>query len=193
VLDSAPTANVTIGISSTSVAEGTVAPAGLVFTPAELERAAGGDGNRRGRRGGRRRYAYTIVTGVACQPTRATTDLIRAMWRSRMSITTRRHCCHAHARADDNRGRRHGDVHRRAGHAARFDVTIASLLAIPNEGQVAPAALTFTAQKLEYSADGHRDRRCRPGSGRGRGLFHSTTRQSATIRNIKGWTPLMSP
>jgi len=117
--------------------------------------------------------AYTIVTGVAVSATGYNTDLIRAMWRSRMSITTRRALLSRPRPADDNRGRRHGDVHRRAGHAAPLRChDRPSLLASERRASRARGADIHRAE-LEYSADGHRDRRCRPGSGRGRGLFHS--------------------
>src|SRR5437773_2639537 len=65
VLDSQPTANVTIGLSASDLTEGTVAPATLTFTPGNWNTAQtvtvtgahdfGGDGN----------VAYTIVTAAA--------------------------------------------------------------------------------------------------------------------------------
>ncbi|TMQ55694.1 MAG: hypothetical protein E6K74_02580 [Candidatus Eisenbacteria bacterium] len=65
VLDSQPTANVTIGLSSSDLTEGTVAPASLTFTPGNWSTAQtvtvtgaddfGVDGN----------VAYTIVTAAA--------------------------------------------------------------------------------------------------------------------------------
>ena len=54
VLNTQPTADVTIALTSSNTTEGTVSPASLVFTTRELERGADGDGDRRGRRGGRR-------------------------------------------------------------------------------------------------------------------------------------------
>ena len=54
VLTSQPTVNVTIGLTSSDITEGTVAPASLVFTTVNLERAANSDHHRRGRPGGRR-------------------------------------------------------------------------------------------------------------------------------------------
>ena len=55
VLDTQPTADVTIGLSSSDTTEGHGGPASLTFTTAELERGADGDGDRRRRRAGRRR------------------------------------------------------------------------------------------------------------------------------------------
>ena len=54
VLNTQPTADVTIALSSSNPTEGTVVPASLVFTTRELERGADGDGDGR-RRCGRRR------------------------------------------------------------------------------------------------------------------------------------------
>ena len=55
-LTSQPTANVTMGLSTSDTAEGTVSPASLTFTRGELEHGADGDGHGRGRRdGGRER------------------------------------------------------------------------------------------------------------------------------------------
>ena len=45
VLTAQPTADVTIGLSSSDTTEGTVSPASLTFTPRELEHAADGDGD----------------------------------------------------------------------------------------------------------------------------------------------------
>ena len=50
VLTTQPTADVTIGLSSSDPTEGTVAPASLTFTAGELERGADGDGDGRRRR-----------------------------------------------------------------------------------------------------------------------------------------------
>ena len=48
VLNTQPTADVTIALSSSDTTEGTVSPDGLTFTSAQLEHAADGDGDRRG-------------------------------------------------------------------------------------------------------------------------------------------------
>ena len=45
VLNSQPTANVTIGLSSSNTAEGTVSPASLTFTGCQLEHGPDGDGH----------------------------------------------------------------------------------------------------------------------------------------------------
>ena len=50
VLNTQPTADVTIALSSSDTTEGTVRPASLTFTTRELERGADGDGDRRRRR-----------------------------------------------------------------------------------------------------------------------------------------------
>ena len=65
VLNTQPTADVTIALSSSNTTEGTVSPASLVFTTAELERAADGDGDGRGRPVVDGAVAYTIVTAAA--------------------------------------------------------------------------------------------------------------------------------
>ena len=66
VLNTQPTANVTIALSSSDTTEGTVGPASLVFTTANWNDGADGDGDGRGRRGRRRAdQAYTIVTAAA--------------------------------------------------------------------------------------------------------------------------------
>ena len=54
VLDAQPTADVTIGLSSSDTGEGTVSAAALTFTAGELEHGADGDGDGRQRRPGRR-------------------------------------------------------------------------------------------------------------------------------------------
>ena len=69
VLNTQPTADVTIGLSSSDTTEGTVSPASLVFTTAELERAADGDGDRRQRPGRRRRRRPTLIVTAAAVST----------------------------------------------------------------------------------------------------------------------------
>ena len=54
VLNTQPTADVTIALSSSDTTEGTVGPASLVFTTANWNVGADGDGDGRGRRGRRR-------------------------------------------------------------------------------------------------------------------------------------------
>ena len=49
VLDTQPTANVTIGLASSDTTEGTVSPASADVHAGQLEHAADGDGDRRGR------------------------------------------------------------------------------------------------------------------------------------------------
>ncbi len=55
VLNTQPTANVTIGLSSSDTTEGTVSPASVTFTAANWNTAANRDRDRRQRRPGRRR------------------------------------------------------------------------------------------------------------------------------------------
>ena len=115
VLDAQPTADVTIGLSSSKTTEGTVAPAALTFTAANWNMPqtvtvtgvndALDDGDQ----------AYTIVTAAA-----TSADLnYNAVNAADVSVTQHRQRRRGHhgrrrSRADDHRGRRHRHLHGRA-------------------------------------------------------------------------------
>ena len=119
VLNTQPTADVTIGLSSSDTTEGTVLPASLTFTTANWNVAqtvtvtgvddALDDGN----------VAYTIVTAPATS-TDATYSGVNA---ADVAVTNTDndavgHHGHADGGPDDDRGRRDGDLHRGADDAA---------------------------------------------------------------------------
>ena len=119
MLNTQPTADVTIGLSSSDTTEGTVLPASLTFTTANWNVAqtvtvtgvddALDDGD----------VAYTILTAPATS-TDVTYNGVNA---ADVAVTNTDndavgHHGDADRRADDDRGRRDGDVHRRAHHAA---------------------------------------------------------------------------
>ena len=71
-LTSQPTADVTVGLSSSDPGEGTVSSASLTFTPGNWTRPSG-DGYRRGRPVDDGDVGYTIVTAPAASTDPATT------------------------------------------------------------------------------------------------------------------------
>ena len=115
VLTSQPTADVTIGLSVSDATEGTVATGSLTFTPAnwnvpQTVTVTGvddplDDGD----------VAYTIVTAAAVSADANYSGRERRpTWRSPTRTTTRPASPSRRSAADDDRGRRHGHVHRRA-------------------------------------------------------------------------------
>ena len=116
---SQPTANVTIGLSSSDTTEGTVSPASLTFTSRELELAADRHRHRRQRCRRRRQHRLHHRHGAA---TSSDGDLQRDRSGRRLGHQHRqqhgRHHRQPDLRPDHDRGRRHGRVRRGAQFAA---------------------------------------------------------------------------
>ncbi len=146
VLNSQPTANVTIGLSSSDLTEGTVAPASVTFTPGNWNVAqtvtvtgvddAVDDGN----------IAYSIVTAAAVSADPGYSGFNP----SDVSVTNMDNDVvgdyrESDFRAHDYRGRWHSDVHGGPEHPAHRECGDWPIEQRLTEGTVAPASVTFTS------------------------------------------------
>ena len=118
--DAQPTADVTVGLSSSDTTEGTVGAGVADVHGGELEHGADGDGDRRRRRPGRRRHRLHHRDGGGDERATATTTGSNP---ADVAVTNTDNDASGHhgdadQRADDDGGRRHGDVHGRAERAA---------------------------------------------------------------------------
>ena len=146
VLDAQPTADVTVGLSSSDTTEGTVSPASLTFTAANWNTRADGDGDRRRRQPGRRRHGLQHRHGRGDEQRRRTTT---GSTRPTSVVTNT---------DNDTAGitvtPTSGLTTTEAGGTATFtvvldaqptaDVTIGLSSSDTTEGTVSPASLTFT-------------------------------------------------
>ena len=162
VLNSQPTANVTIGLSSSNPAEGTVGPSSLIFTSVnwnvpQTVTVTGVndfvvDGN----------VVYTIVTAAA-----TSTDpvLQRRQCKRRHGHQYRQrrggHHRDADVRADDDRSRRHRDLYGRAEFAAGGERHDRPEFEQSGRRHGRPGEPDVHERELERAADGDGDRRQR--------------------------------
>ena len=162
VLNSQPTADVTIGLSSSDTSEGTVSPASVTFTTAnwntpQTVTVTGvndlfDDGD----------IAYSIVTAAA---TSSDLRLQRAQCTRRVGEQHGRRHCRLHAdpdlRSDHDRGRRHRDVHGGADCPADRQCDDRTDLVRHHRGHGQPGERDLHQRQLEYAADRHHHRRQR--------------------------------
>ena len=162
VLNTQPTANVTIALSSSNTTEGHGQPGEPDLYDRELEHGADGDGDGRGRPVVDGPITYTIVTAAAAS---TDADLQRRERGRRRGDQHRQRRGGDHGHADD------GLATTEAGGTATFtvvlntqptaDVTIALSSSNTTEGTVAPGEPDLYDRELEHGADGD-------GDGRGR-------------------------
>ena len=171
VLNTQPTANVTIALSSSDPAEGTVIPASLVFTSANWNVAqtvtvtgvddAVVDGADRVHdcdgAGGR---APTRTTTRGTRPTSLVTNSDNDV--AGITVTA------ATTPLDDDRGGRDGDLHGGAQHAADGERDDRAELEQPGRRHGPPGEPDLHERELERGADGDGDRRRRRGRRRRR-------------------------
>src|SRR5438874_1892722 len=145
VLTSQPTANVTIGLSSSDLTEGTVAPASLTFTPASSDTRQPGTVSRVDYSAVDGNVAYTILTAAS-----TSTDAgYSGMDASDVDVTNADNDTPAITVSPTS-----GLTTTESGGTATFtvalmsqptaNVTIGLSSSDPGEGTVAPASLTFT-------------------------------------------------
>ncbi len=167
VLDTQPTANVTVGLSSNDLTEGTVAPASVTFTTvnwnvAQTVTVTGVndlivDGN----------VGYAIVTAAAVS---ADGCLQRPQPRGRLGHEHGRRCGRGDGEPDrgshHHRGGRDGDVHRGPGHSAHRERHGRALEQRSNRGDGRSSERHLHLGQLERGPDRHGHRRRRPHRGR---------------------------
>ena len=160
VLNTQPTANVTIGLSSSDTTEGTVGPASLTFTTAnwntpQTVTVTGvnddvDDGD----------VAYTIVTAAATSSDSNYSGAQRQRCRGHQhGRRRRRHHRHADQRTDDDGSGRHGHVHGPAQLAADGRVSRSAHLQRYDRRHGLARQPDLHRRQLEHAADGDGDRR----------------------------------
>ena len=162
VLNTQPTADVTIALSSSDTTEGTVGPASLTFTTANWNVAqtvtvtgvddAVDDGD----------VAYTIVTAPATSADANYSGVNAAdVAVTNTDNDAAGHHGHADDGPDDDRGRRDGDLHGRAQHAADGGRDDRAELERHDRRHGRPGEPDLYDRELERGADGDGDGRRR--------------------------------